>query len=62
MKDNSIPSAWLSRKVLEEESTYEGAIARLKKEEISGPIYYIVSGIGKGTVIERAVKEVHAAY
>jgi N-acylethanolamine-hydrolysing acid amidase len=62
MVDNSIPSAWLVRKVLEEEATYESAVQKLKSVEIGGPIYYIVSGIGKGIVIEREIKGVHAAY
>jgi hypothetical protein len=30
MVDNSIPSAWLLRKVLEEEATYESAVSKLK--------------------------------
>ncbi len=62
MIENHIPSAWLIRKVLEEESTYESAVERLKTEEIGAPIYYIVSGIGKGIVIEREIKGVHAYY
>lgn len=34
----------------------------MKTVEIGGPIYYIVSGIGQGIVIEREIKGVHAAY
>lgn len=62
MIDNAVPSAWLVRKVLEEEADYASAVSRLKKEEIGGPIYYIVSGVGQGIVIEREVKGVHAYY
>jgi hypothetical protein len=64
MLDDSIPTAWLLRKVLEEETSYTGAIKRLKYTEISGPVYYIISGIGpdEGGVIERDTNKVHGFY
>jgi len=37
-------------------------VARLKTVPISSPIYFIVSGLGKGIVIEREIHGVHAAY
>lgn len=53
MVDNAIPTCWLLRKILEEETNYQGALARLKKERISAPVYYILSGVGpnEGAVI-----------
>jgi hypothetical protein len=64
IKNNAIPTCWLLRKVLEEESTYAGALKRLKGERIAAPVYYILAGVAsnEGTVIERDTDGVHAAY
>lgn len=64
MIDNAIPTCWLLRKTLEEETNYSSALARLKRERISAPVYYILSGVGpnEGAVIEREVNGVHAFY
>jgi acid ceramidase/N-acylethanolamine-hydrolysing acid amidase len=64
MVDNAMPTCWLLRKVLEEETTYSSAVKRLKEVRIGGPVYYIVSGTGpyQGIVIEREVNSVHASY
>ena len=45
LKNNNLPSVWLVRRVLAEESTYEGAVKRFKTEHIGASIYYIVSGL-----------------
>jgi len=37
-------------------------VQRLKTTEIGAPIYFIVSGVGKGIVIERDYKGPHAYY
>lgn len=62
--NDAIPTCWLLRKVLEEETSYNSAIKRLKGTRIGGPVYYIVSGINpyEGMVIERDVSAVHAYY
>lgn len=62
--DNAIPTCWLMRKVLEDETTYDAAIKRLKSTRIGGPVYYIISGVNafEGMVIERDVNAVHASY
>src|SRR5579864_8441818 len=44
--DNAVPTPWLVRKVLEEETTFKAATERLKSTRIGGPVYYIVSGLG----------------
>lgn len=64
IKNNAIPTCWLLRKVLEEESTYEGALKRLKGERIAAPVYYIVAGVApnEAAVIERETDGVHAIY
>lgn len=64
IKNDAIPTCWLLRKVLEEETSYNSAIKRLKGTRIGGPVYYIVSGINpyEGMVIERDVDAVHAFY
>lgn len=64
LKDNAIPTLWLLRKVLAEETNYASAVKRLKTERVGGPVYFIVSGVGanEGTVIERDTDAVHAAY
>jgi hypothetical protein len=64
LKDNAIPTVWLLRKTLEEQTTYAAAVQRLKTERIGGPVYYVISGVGanEGMVIERDVDAVHAYY
>lgn len=64
MKDNAMPTCWLLRKTLEEQTSYASALARLKTEKIGGPVYYVVSGVGpnEGCVIERDTLSVHAFY
>jgi len=56
-----MPSAYLVRKVLEEENSFSDAISRLSSTEITAPIYYVVSGPGPndGAVIERTFDGVH---
>lgn len=62
--DNAIPTVWLLRKTLEQQTTYADAIKRLKAEKIGGPVYYVVSGASgnEGGVIERDTEAVHAFY
>lgn len=64
LADNAIPTCWLLRKVLEEETTFNGALKRLKTTRVGGPVYYILAGTGPndGVVIERDVDSVHAMY
>jgi hypothetical protein len=45
MLDNGIPTVWLLRRTLAEETTYDRAQKRLKYEKIGGPVYYILSGV-----------------
>ena len=53
--NNAIPTLWLLRRVLAEETNYAAANLRLRSERIAGPVYYIISGVGpnEGMVIER---------
>lgn len=62
--NNAIPTLWLLKKVLAEETTYAAAVQRLKAERTSGPVYFIISGLGpnEGMVIERNTDSVHAYY
>ena len=46
LKNNAMPTCWLLRKVLEEETTYTNALKRLKNNKITAPVYYVVSGVG----------------
>ena len=64
IKNNAIPTCWLMRKVLEEETSWEAATKRLRTERISAPVYYIVAGVGpnEGMVIERDPEGTHAYY
>ena len=59
--EGNIPSAYLVRKVLEEENTWSKAVQRLSNTDTSTSIYYIVSGLGpnEGVVIEKDMKSVH---
>lgn len=40
-----MPTCWLLRKTLEEQTTYLGAMKRLKTTRIGGPVYYILAGV-----------------
>ena len=64
LKDGAIPTCWLLRLTLQEETSFAGAVQRLKTEKIGGPVYYVVSGAGanEGCVIEREPESVHAFY
>lgn len=64
IKNNAIPTCWLLRKVLEEETTYAGAANRLKSERIAAPVYYVLSGVkaNEGMVIERDTNSINAFY
>lgn len=64
MLDNGMPTVWLLRRALAEETTYDKAQKRLKYEKIGGPVYYILSGVesDEGCVIERDTEAVHAYY
>jgi len=64
LEKNGMPTCWLIRKVLEEESTWAGATKRLKEQRTGGPVYFIVSGVGpnEGMVIEKDTDGVHAYY
>lgn len=64
IKNNAIPTCWLLRKVLEEETNYASAVQRLKSTRIAAPVYYIIAGVGpnEGMVIERETDGVHAFY
>lgn len=55
LKNNAIPTLWLLRKTLAEETNYAAANKRLRTERIGGPVYFIISGVGpnEGMVIER---------
>ena len=61
---NDIPTCWLLRNVVNEETTYAAAVDRLKTTKIAGPVYFVVSGLkgNEGIVIERDSDKVHAAY
>ena len=61
---NYQPCAWLLRRVLLEEETWQGAYNRLTTENVSAPIYYILSGLqgDEGAVIEKKPEGVHAVY
>lgn len=62
--DGAMPTCWLLRKTLEQETSYSNALQRLKSEKIGGPVYYVVSGVkdNEGCVIEREPESVHAFY
>jgi hypothetical protein len=45
MLDDGIPTVWLLRRALAEETNFNSAVKRLKYEKIGGPVYYIISGI-----------------
>ncbi len=58
------PTVWLVRRVLEDQTTFADAVARLKTEVIGGPVYFIIAGLSgnEGTVLERDTNQTHAAY
>ena len=64
MIKNGIPTCWLLRKVVEEETTYAKTVQRLKATKIAGPVYFAISGIqgNEGIIIERDSDNIHAAY
>lgn len=64
LKNNAIPTVWLVRKTLEEQTTYAAAMKRLKTEVIGGPVYFILAGLSgnEGIVIERDTNQTHASY
>ncbi len=61
---NASPTLWTLRNVLAQETSYAAATHRLKTEQLGGPVYFIISGVGRneGMVIERDVDAVHAFY
>lgn len=48
-----MPTCWLLRKVFEEESNYADASKRLRTENISASVYFIIAGLeaNEGMVI-----------
>jgi len=60
----SYPNCYLIYKIVQEESTFEGAVKRLNETEVIAPAYYIVSGIksNEGVVIERERRTINAYY
>lgn len=62
--DGGMPTCWLLRKTLEQETSYTAALNRIKTERIGGPVYYIISGVkpNEGCVVERETDSVHAFY
>lgn len=64
IKKNYIPTCWLLRKVLEEETSYAAANKRLRTENISATVYYVIAGVNpnEGMVIERDEVGTHAFY
>ena len=44
--DGGMPTCWLLRKTLELETSYAGALRKIKTERIGGPVYYVISGVG----------------
>lgn len=61
---NDIPTCWLVKKIADEETTYAGALQRLKTEKIGAPVYFVLSGTkgNEGAVIERDSEKVHGLY
>lgn len=45
MADDGMPTCWLLRKTLEEQTSYSAALKRIKTQRIGGPVYYILSGV-----------------
>ena len=64
MIDDAIPDAWLMRQVLEEQTSYAGALKRLRTERTDAPVYYILAGLqgNEGAVIEKGYNGSHAYY
>lgn len=57
----NIPSAYLVRKVLEEENSWASAAKRLNTTATDATIYYIISGEkdNEGAVIEKNIEGSH---
>jgi len=55
-RDGASPVSFLSRKTLEEATTFEGAVTQLASEPLICPVYYIMGGVrpNEGAVISRA--------
>ena len=47
-------NVWSVRKVLETVDTYEQAVEYLIKVEMTAPMYLIISGVKKGTILARS--------
>lgn len=64
IKDNSMPTLWMMKKTLEEETSYAAATTRLRTERTGGPVYFIVSGLkdNEGMVIEKDTNSTYAYY
>jgi len=45
--DNAMPTLWTLKKTLEEETSYAAATKRLRTVETGGPVYFIISGVGR---------------
>lgn len=59
-----VPSAYLVRKVLQEQDTYADAVRVLNYTKIAAPIYYTISGLSnnEGCVLERSPVDTHGYY
>lgn len=62
--DDAMPTVWLLRRVLAEETNYHSALERLKTQRIGAPVYFMISGTkdNEGCVIERDCNSIHASY
>ncbi len=61
---NYMPSAWNVREVMVNENNFQNAKNRLENQNVTAPIYYIISGNGgnEGAVIEKKSVGTHAVY
>lgn len=59
-----MPTVWLLRRVLAEETNYHNALQRLKTQRVGAPVYFMISGTkdNEGCVIEKDCNSVHATY
>lgn len=59
-----MPSAWNVRETLVNEQNFDNAKARLENQNVTAPIYYIISGVSgnEGAVIEKKSVGTHAVY
>lgn len=62
--NNYMPSAWNVRETLVNERSFDAAKSRLEGQNVTAPIYYIISGSGgnEGAVIEKKSVGTHAVY